>query len=115
MKFFIKLLTAFVLFLAFKPAIDLVVLSGLDKMSCCVTMGCESSEVEENLPTEKPRNCSGNSCNPFQACGTCFVLLLAEHDLSLERSAVVVERKFSNEKSFTSQYFPDFWQPPKIV
>ncbi len=103
-----------VLFLALKPAIDYVVDIGCHEVSCCVDE-CNPFLAGENSSDNDSNDCDGNSCNPFQACGTSFVTTTNVADFTFHVNKMLSLKKFNYEVNYASQFLPEFWQPPKIV
>lgn len=115
MRFNAFLLATIVLFLAFKPAIDAMVLPFSSGTSCC-TKTCDAMPAFNTSTDEAPKGkCNGNSCNPFQACGTSFLVCLEGQEIQFQNVKISTKQDFLYQSIFYSQFVSDFWQPPKFV
>ena len=115
MRFISLLLATTVLFLAFKPAIDTMVLPFSSGPSCCVKT-CDALLAVGTAQDEAPKgSCNGNSCNPFQACGTSFLVCLESPSVRHQNVEISTKQIFFYQSIFYSQFVSDFWQPPKFV
>ncbi len=115
MRFVALLLATIVLFLAFKPAIDGMVLSYNGVPSCCAT-SCDSMPSFDVAEENEPKgSCKGNSCNPFQACGTTFLICLTTPDVNQPKTDISTRAVFFYQSISSSKFTADFWQPPKFV
>lgn len=112
MKFVALILTMIVIFLSFKPGIDLVLMQNWAKQTCCAEVCAstnQSSQEEEN------KECEGNSCNPFQVCGSCSLFC---QSVAFEKSPTIqisTKRQFLYSFTFSSLFIADFWQPPRLI
>jgi len=113
MRIFTLLMATFILSLALKPGMDLLSLQGDEILECCAGECCPASENSNENKTEK-EDCSGKSCNPFQVCGCCTFVCLANHFNLLHKTFESEKQVFSLQKTFPTLYTSDFWQPPKI-
>ena len=116
MKFLSLLLATTILFLAVKPGIDLISLQSNTEKTCCGDQCKPIADSEKSSNQQKQKDdCSGKSCNPFQVCGSCVLHFLTNpfHDLS--KPEISTKQNFTYQSAFTSQFAPDFWQPPKIA
>jgi len=116
MKFFTLVLTTVILFLAAKPGIDLISIQNETEQSCCAG-NCKRAAENENSPNKENQkeDSNGNTCNPFQSCCTWVFnsqTKPAEEKLNPEISS---KQNSRYQSAFTSQFAPDFWQPPKIA
>ena len=116
MKFFTLLLTTVILFLVAKPGLDLVSMQNETEQSCCAG-NCKRASENENSPNEENQknDSNGNTCNPFQSCCPWvfnFPTKAAVEPLNPEISS---QQDSRYQSAFTSQFAPDFWQPPKIA
>lgn len=109
------LLAISVSLLAFAPGLTSL-LSNCDKeVNCCVD-SCEPFAYSDEAPDSEERgSCDGNSCNPFQSCGTNFILSLNAFDTNLQNLEVSTDRNFTYQFNIHSQFLSDFWQPPQIT
>ena len=115
MRFVAILLATTVLFLAFKPAIDAMVLPFSSSPSCCIKT-CDAMPALDTAQDEAPKGtCNGNSCNPFQACGTSFLICLEGPEVQFQNVEISTKQNFFYQSIFYSQFVSDFWQPPKFV
>jgi hypothetical protein len=115
MRFVALLLATIVLFLAFKPAIGGMVLSYNGVPSCCVKT-CDAMPSFDVSDEEEPKgSCNGNSCNPFQGCGTTFLICLTTNDVNQPKAEISTKAIFSYQSIASSKFITDFWQPPKFV
>lgn len=115
MKFLIIILTTTILFLAFKPGVDAIILSSSSMQSCCVETCDALPMADSSQNDENNGNCSGNSCNPFQSCGTSFLLSLNTPETFSPDLQVSTKRNFTYQSIYSSQFISDFWHPPKFV
>lgn len=105
------------LFLAFKPGVDLLLMHNLSEKSCCIDIdSCTDTLPEDIASNEKEDNsCDGNFCNPFQVCGSCFLLCLNMAEDKHTKQGISTQQQFSYEGSNSSLFISDFWQPPEWV
>jgi hypothetical protein len=115
MKILIFILTTFILFLAVKPGIDLLSLQADTEQTCCSGLCSPTSENDTSEDQNQNNDCDGKACNPFQVCGSCVLVCLSLPLYYIPKSRVNSEVNFLYQSTFTSQFTPDFWQPPKIV
>lgn len=114
MKFLSLLLATTILFLAVKPGIDLISLQSNTEKTCCGDQCKPIADSEKSSNQQKQKDdCSGKSCNPFQGCSS-SVLHCLNPFIGLSKPEIS-NLHYSFQASFTSQFVPDFWQPPKIV
>ncbi len=115
MKFLILILASTILFLAVKPGIDLTSLQTDTEQTCC-SGECKPITDNEKLPDQqnKKDDCSGKSCNPFQVCSSCVLHFLTNPFLDFSKPEISTKQSFTYQSVFTSQFAPDFWQPPKM-
>jgi hypothetical protein len=103
MKILTFILATFILFLAVKPGIDLLSLQTDTEQTCC---GGQCSPTSDN-GTSQDKN--------FQVCSSCVLVCFNIPLISIPRPTVFSDKGFTYQSTFTSQFAPDFWQPPKIV
>ncbi len=117
MKFLILILATIILFLAVKQGIDMISLQTDTEQTCC---GGQCKPIpqlrDEKSPDQQKQqdDCSGKSCNPFQVCSSCVLHFLTNPFLDLSKPEISTKQNFTYQSAFTSQFAPDFWQPPKI-
>ena len=114
MKFLTLILASTILFLAVKPGIDLFSLQADTEQTCCGGE-CKPIADKEKLPDQQKDDCSGKSCNLFQVCGSCVLHFLTNPFFDLSKPEISTKQNFTYQSAFTSQFAPDFWQPPKIA
>ena len=111
MKFSTIILVTIILFLAIKPGIDLISLQNNNDQTYCDGQCKPIADNEKSSSQQKQKDDrSGKSCNPFQVCSSC-VLQCSTNQLA----EISTNQNFTYQSVFTSQFAPDFWQPPKIV
>ena len=116
MKFLTLILATTILFLAVKPGIDLISLQTDTEQGCCGEQCKPIADTEKSSDQQKQKDdCNGNSCNPFQVCSSCVLLCSPNPFVDLSKPEFSTKQNFTYQSAFTSQYAPDFWQPPKIV
>ncbi len=116
MKFIAIIITATITLLAFKPGVDLLLLSHGNEQGCCVE-SCEAVPLSDgsDSDSEQKGNCGGNSCNPFQACCTGFILSFVTPSANEKNLEISTERNFSYQSILSTPFTSDFWHPPKTV
>lgn len=118
MKFLTIILATIVVFLSVKSETNGTPFQlNTEKTTCCGST-CSPTLENDSLNNEhKKGDCKGNSCNPFQACCSCFLFYIANTTtFSVTRKVHISTKQFFNYKSLViSQYITDFWQPPRIV
>ena len=115
MKLFTIILTTIVIFLAFKPGIDLIALHFGKALSCCST-NCTPSAENGPFSDQRPYDdCDGNGCNPFQVCCSGTLFFTASPFRFLPGPQITTKRDFTYPFAYTLLFAVDFWQPPKIV
>jgi hypothetical protein len=103
------------LLLAFKPGVDLILLQNLSEKSCCIDT-CADTQQADTVPSEQEDNgCDGNFCNPFQVCGSCFLLCTNLTETGLQNVDLSTHHKFPYISTASALFITDFWQPPKLV
>lgn len=116
MKFLTLILASTILFLAVKPGIDLFSLQTDTEQGCCGGHCKPVADNEKSSDQQKQKNdCNGKSCNPFQSCSMCVLHCLTKPSIELSKPEISTKQNFTYQSAFTSQFAPDFWQPPKIV
>lgn len=115
MKIISLILAAFVLFLAVKPGIDLLSLQSYTKKTCCSRQCTPISKNVNSQEQSSNNDCDEKACNPFQVCSTCVLECFNIPLFRITKPTVFSKEKFIYQSIFTSQFAPDFWQPPKIV
>jgi hypothetical protein len=115
MKFLTFILASFILFLAVKPGIDLLSLQANTEQTCCSGQCSPTADNDNSQDQNKDNECKGKSCNPFQVCSGCVLVCFNMPLIYISRPTVFLEKGFTYLSTFTSQFAPDFWQPPKIV
>ncbi|MBK8243644.1 MAG: hypothetical protein IPK88_09475 [Saprospiraceae bacterium] len=116
MKFLTLILATTILFLTVKPSIDAFSLQTDTEQSCCGGQCKPIADKEKSSDQQKQKDdCSGKSCNPFQVCGSCVLHCLTNPFVDLLKPEISTKQNFTYQSAFTSQFAPDFWQPPKIA
>ncbi|MEM6378822.1 MAG: hypothetical protein AAF705_11420, partial [Bacteroidota bacterium] len=59
--------------------------------------------------------CEGNFCNPFQVCGSCFVLIQNHISAETIPQVIVPKQKFAYQTNLSSRFIFEFWHPPELV
>ena len=117
MKALALILALSVFYLSAKPGIDLVIspLQSLFDAGCCSDQ-CTLVTDLEDVATQTPEGtCNGDSCNPFQACCSCFFLCQAINLDKAPKSETEIKQKFTYQIAYSFPFTSDFWQPPKMV
>jgi hypothetical protein len=112
MKSFTIILATLVLFLAVKPGVDALTLLYDAEVNSCAEL-CTS--ISNNTPINQNHNCEGKACNPYQVCGSCFLVCSNIPFDYLPKHYEFSQHFFALQPAFISQFASDFWQPPKIV
>lgn len=115
MKFLTFILATFILFLAVKPGMDLLSLQADTAQTCCSGQCTPNSDNDNSQDQNQDNDCGGNVCNPFQVCSSCVLVCLNIPFDYIPKPTTFSYKGFSYQSVFTSQFAPDFWQPPKIV
>lgn len=115
MKLLTFILATFILFLAVKPGIDLLSLHADNEQTCCGGQCTQTSNNDNSQDQNKDNDCDGKSCNPFQVCSSCVLVCFNIPLISIPKPTVFSDKGFIYQSTFTSQFAPDFWQPPKII
>lgn len=115
MKILTFILATFILFLAVKPEIDLLSLQADTEQTCCGGQCSPTNDNDTSQDQNQDNDCDGKACNPFQVCGFCVLVCLNLPFDYIPKPTVISEEKFTYQSTFTSQFAPNFWQPPKIV
>ena len=117
MKITAAILAIFISFLAVKPGVDVVCSMLIDiEINCCDTTCTPLSDSDTTKNQEQNNDCNGKTCNPFQVCNSCVLLIneVASID-NLSKPKPPFKSRFTYQSALTSQYISDFWQPPKFV
>ena len=117
MKFLTLILASTILFLAVKPGIDLILLQNNTEQSCCSGQCKPIADNEKSPDQQKQKDDSSDKpCNPIQVCSSmCLLLCLKNSFPDLSKPEISTKQNFTYQSAFTSQFAPDFWQPPKIA
>ncbi len=118
MKLLTFILASTILFLAVQPGIDLLSLQADTEQTCCGGECKPITDTEKSADQQKQKdNGSDKPCNPFQTCSssTCILLCLTNSFPDLSKPEISTKQNFTYQSAFTSQFAPDFWQPPKIA
>jgi len=115
MKFLTFILATFILLLAIKPGVELLLVQVNTEQSCCSTPCTSPTDNAESQDKNQDSDCDGKACNPFQVCSSCVLLCLNLPFDFIPKPSVFLEKGFTYQSVFTSQFASDFWQPPKIV
>lgn len=101
------------LLLAFKPGIELLFMADTSEQSCCIDT-CSEAELEaETKDHSSDNDCEGNFCNPFQTCGSCFLLCQSLPAAKLPAVAIIPQQKFAYQLNASALFTFEFWQPPE--
>lgn len=109
------MLATFILFLAVKPVMVLLLLQPDTEQTCCGKQCIPTSDNDHSQNQNENNDCDGKSCNPFQVCNSCVLVCFHIPLISIPIPAIFLEDGIYHQVIFTSQFAPDFWQPPKIV
>ena len=116
MKFLTLILASTILFLSVKTELDLLSLQTDIEQTCCGGECKPITNTEKSSDQQKQNDdCSGKSCNPFQVCSSCMFHCLSNPLLDLSKPEISTKQNFIYQSAFTSQFAPDFWQPPKFA
>ena len=118
MKFLTLILATTILFLAVKSGIDLISLQSNTEQTCCDGQCKPIADNEKSSDPKKQKDDSSDKpCNPFQTCssGMCVLQRLTNPFVGLSKPEISTKQNFTYQSAFTSQFAPDFWQPPKIA
>ncbi|MFE3872612.1 hypothetical protein ACFX5F_15425 [Flavobacterium sp. ZS1P70] len=116
MKFSTLILATIILFLAIKPGIDLISLQNNNEQNCYDGQCKSIADNEKSSSQQKQKDDrSGKSCNPFQVCSSCVLQCSTNQLAEISKPEISTNQNFTYQSVFTSQFAPDFWQPPKIV
>ncbi len=117
MKFINIQLLTMALLLAFKPGIELIFMPDTSEQSCCIdTCSSADLEVEEETHNDcEDKGCEGNFCNPFQVCGSCFVICESLPTTQPSYLAIVDKQLFVYQLNASSLFTIEFWQPPELA
>ena len=109
-------MTLVLLTLTFEPAISAMLTTESVDTACCDRCHepTEDKQDDKKQQGDNDRSCDSN-CNPFQSCSTCLgftaeypkISFTARPLMSIELSLLTLQIK--------QQFYPDFWQPPKIA
>jgi hypothetical protein len=81
---------------------------------CCAMDTYNSGIAKEKHPQEKDNDCNGN-CSPFFACGTCSGFSADVQEFRIKPVLAMERASYSDFYICShSEYFPYYWQPPKI-
>jgi hypothetical protein len=115
MKLLTFILATFILFLAVKPGIDLLSSQVDTEQTCCCGQCTPTSDNDNSQGQNQDNDCDRKACNPFQVCGSCVLVCLNLPFNYIPKPTALPDKGFTYQSVFTSQFAPDFWQPPKIV
>ena len=90
----------------------------LTSVPCCSDDKCNdglNTEQTSNNSHQHEGNDHCNGCSPFLTCGTCLGFVYNHVVISFKPYLVIVEEKhISYNSSSVSNFYTEFWQPPKI-
>jgi len=93
---------------------DLLYLQPDTEQTCCVGNCTQTSDNDNSQNQNQDNDCDGKSCNPFQVCSSCVLACLILPFDYIPKPTAFSEKGFTYQSIFTSQFAPDFWQPPKL-
>jgi len=115
MKPLMFILAIYALFLAVKPEVDVISFQVGSEQTCCGQTCTPRAECDASQEDNCDTNCEGKSCNPFQVCSTCVLDEISTSDYEIPKAVVFSTNTVNFSSTITSQFAPDFWQPPKII
>lgn len=110
------ILAAFILLLAVKPGMDWLSLQAGTEQTCCGGQCTPISDNDKSQDQNQENGCDGQTCNPFQVCGSCVLMCSNICSFIFDlNSTALSDKRITYLSTITSQFASDFWQPPKIV
>lgn len=112
MKWLSYILTFVVVVLAIQPTLALVSEKPVSEYcgsSCCYDVQDAPKDTENKSGDFKDQN-----CNPFQSCGCCLGFTVKSGFFGMQPPMINKSTLVSCIENSSSQFTPDFWQPPKI-
>jgi hypothetical protein len=91
-----------------------IIVTALSVIPCCAFDGVEDNKACTEIEhSEHEHECS--VCSPFFSCSSCAGFTLTTIKFVLAAKSVAPNKAVNlYSEKFTSSYFNNFWQPPKI-
>ena len=112
MRWFAFIMTLVVFTLTIEPAISALFTKENVETGCCEH--CRKQTQDTKKQSNNNNKSHDNNCNPFQSCSTCLGFTVDFSKINFSA------RPFTNNElslltlQIKPQFYPDFWQPPKI-
>lgn len=115
MKVIALIMSLFVSFLVIEPGVSAMIhLSDKQEThkSCC--KHCCNKNANKQSHKQKKGCCDNDDCNPFTMCQCCVGFVVASTSYSISPIASHNELSAIMGENIHSDFFQNFWQPPKI-
>ncbi len=115
MRLFAFIMTLVLLTLTFEPALSALLTKENVETACCDHCRKQTQDKENNRKksnnNEKSRD---NNCNPFQSCSNCLGFIVDFPKINFTARPFISKELSLLTLQIKPQFYPDFWQPPKI-
>lgn len=114
MRLFAFIMSIIVLTLTIEPGINSLLSRTSVETACCDNCSKPDNKKDNKKQPTDHNKTSDNSCNPFQSCSTCigFTIESPIVNFTIQTQSNIELSLLTHQIS--SQFYPDFWQPPKI-
>ncbi len=115
MRWFAFIMTLVLLTLNFEPAISALLTKENVGTACCDHC-CKQTQDKENNRKKSNNNekSRDNNCNPFQSCSNCLGFIIGYPQINFTARPFISKELSLLTVQIKPQFYPDFWQPPKI-
>lgn len=116
MKHLSIILAMFILFLALKPGLDVLVPSMGADACCCSTTStkCPSNTKDSDMPSKKEG--AEKMCNPFQVCHTCVLFCSSMQSNWMQFPPLECFSVFRTSNSIVyATFLAEAWHPPQCI
>jgi len=116
MKIAAFILSITVLFLAFKPGLNLIPLPEVTEHAGCGAQCESSSDFDGYVQSSIPKGCCDeNGCNPLRLCCSIVLFFSETTFMKAKNQDIAARQVFAYRSIHNSLFIEEFWQPPKFV
>ena len=114
MKIFASIMAFVVLFLSVEPGLQ--ALSTKAETQCCCGGQCIPFSDKQTTPKQENKDESNTNdiCNPFLSCSNCIGYTVKFPNIVTQIEGFTGTKVSQLTLQIKPQFYPDFWQPPKI-
>lgn len=114
MRCFAFIMTLVLLTLTFEPAVSALVTKENVETACCDHCRKQTQDKQGNKKQGDNNKSNDNNCNPFQSCSNCLGFIIGYPQINFIARPFISKQLSLLTIQIKPQFYPDFWQPPKI-